>query len=63
MLAVRLIAPAAHGFGRSVGEDWISTQGTNVGNGSIFSYLQLKDDSARAVGGEGCCGKLRFGSA
>ena len=52
-MAIGLVAPSADGFGGGGGQEGVSAEGVDVGDGAIFGDLDFEDDVAGAVGGEG----------
>ena len=63
VLAVGMVAPCADGCGGGGGQEWVSTEGADVGDGAVFGYLDFEDYVAGAVGGYGCGGILGLGMA
>ncbi len=63
MLAIGLVAPVADGFGGGGGQEWVSAQGADGQDGTVFGDLNFEDDVARATAGEGCGGILGIGAA
>jgi len=53
VLAIGLVTPVADGFGGGGGQEGISAEGVDVGDGAIFGDLDFEDDVAGAVGAEG----------
>jgi len=63
VLAVGLIAPIADGFGGGGGQDRVSAEGAEVGDGAVFGDLDFEDDRAGAVGGQSFGGIQGLGAA
>ena len=61
-LAVGLIAPVADGFGGGGGQEGVSAEGADVGDGAVFGDLDFEDDVAGAMGGDGFGGILGLGT-
>jgi hypothetical protein len=58
-----LVAPFADGFGGGSGQEGVSAEGADVGDGAVFGYLDFQDYVASAVRGQGFAGILGFGAA
>ena len=63
MLAIGLVAPFADSFGGGGGQERVSAEGADVGDGAVFSYLDFENYVAGAVRGQGFAGILGFGAA
>ena len=61
--AVGLVAPGADGFGGGGGQEGVSAESANGGDGAVFGDVDFEDDVAGAVGGEGVGGILGLGAA
>ena len=51
VLTVGLIAPSADGFGGGGGQEGVSAEGADVGDGTVWGYLDFQDYVAGAVSG------------
>jgi hypothetical protein len=51
VLAVGLVAPFADGFDGGGGQEGVSSEGADVGDGAVFGYLDFENYVAGAVGG------------
>ena len=60
--AVGLVAPVADGFGGGGGQEGVSAEGADVGDGAVFGDLDFEDDVAGTVGGEGFGGIVGLGA-
>ena len=62
-MVVELVAPFADGFGGGGGQERVSADGPDVGDGTVFGYLDFEDDVAGAVVGQGFGGIQGLGAA
>ena len=62
-MAIGLVAPVADGFGGGGGQEWVSAQGADGRDGTVFGDLNFEDDAAGAATGESCGGILGLGAA
>jgi len=60
---VGLVAPLANGVGGSGGQQEVSAEGADGGDGAVFGDLNFEDNVAGAVGGEGVGRILRLSAA
>ena len=51
VLAVGLVPPVADGFGGGGGQEGVSAEGADVGDGTVWGYLDFQDYVAGAVSG------------
>jgi hypothetical protein len=62
VLAIGFVAPVADGLGGGGGEEGVSAEGADGRNGTVFGDLDLENDVACAVAGEGCGGIVGLGA-
>ena len=62
-MAVGLVAPFADGGGGGGGQERVPAQGADVGDGTVFGYLDFQDYVTGAVRGQSFAGILRLGAA
>ena len=62
-MAIGLVAPVADGFGGGGGQEWVSAQGADGRDRTVFGDLNFEDDVACAMAGQGCGGILGIGAA
>ena len=48
-MAIGLVAPVADGFGGGGGQEWVSAQGADGRDGTVFGDLDFEYDVAGAV--------------
>ena len=63
VLAIGLVAPFADGFGGGGGQERVSADGPDIGDGTVFGYLDFEDDVAGTVVGQGFGGIQGLGAA
>ena len=62
-MAIGLVVPFADGFGGGGGQERVSAEGADVGDGAVFGYLDFENYVAGAVRGQGFAGILGLGTA
>ena len=61
-MAIGLVAPVADRLGGGGGQEGVSAKGADGRDGTVFGDLDLENDVACAVAGEGCGGILGLGA-